>query len=210
MTTLRNSDTRTMQTWPAGTSYEYIGNPWSTERAPSDRLRVRQYNGKEQLKYRPGTAAEWRELQVAVRAERYMDRDVLKCDSSLVTDLMSMQCDFDGSIRFGREWAHAEVINLYPDPSDWAAEECQAWLAERGISWDEDDQDNGYVDLINENAEAAEIYEWWAVTEWLAQKLVSIGEPVLDNAYGHWWGRTCTGQGMLMDGTLQQIAREID
>jgi len=205
MTTLRAPDTRTIQTWPNGTGYEYLGNPWSAERAPSDRLRVRQYNGKEQLKYRPGTAAEWRELQVAVRAERYLDRDVLKCDSCLVDDMLKDEADHGTT-----EWEWDNILNLYPDSSDWDADECQAWLAERGISWDEDDQDNGYVDLINENAEAAEIYEWWAVTEWLAQKLVGIGEPVLDNAYGNWWGRTCCGQGLLMDGTLQQIAREVD
>ena len=47
----------------------------------------------------------------------------------------------------------------------------------------------------------------WAVTEWLAKELLDIGECVLDNVYGYWWGRQCSGQAIKMDGTLQEIAR---
>jgi len=54
-----------------------------------------------------------------------------------------------------------------------------------------------------------EVYEWWLVTPYLLQKLRHIGEPVIDNGYGHWWGRTCTGQSILLDGTLQLIARRM-
>lgn len=50
-----------------------------------------------------------------------------------------------------------------------------------------------------------EIFEWWLVTDFLAFQLRGIGEPVLDNEYGCWWGRTCTGQSILLDGTLQQL-----
>lgn len=53
-----------------------------------------------------------------------------------------------------------------------------------------------------------EIYEWWQVDKWLAGKLEEIGECVLTNSYGVWWGRCCTGQGILMDGTLQKVAEE--
>lgn len=56
--------------------------------------------------------------------------------------------------------------------------------------------------------EPRDIYEWWLVDHWLCSKLRDIGQPVLDNGYGCWWGRTCTGQSMLMDGTLQAIALE--
>jgi len=54
-----------------------------------------------------------------------------------------------------------------------------------------------------------EVFEWWAVTDWLARHLDAIGEPVLMNDYGNWWGRTCTGQIIMLDGTLQKIARRI-
>ena len=37
-------------------------------------------------------------------------------------------------------------------------------------------------------------------------QLREIGEIVIDNDYGEWWGRGCCGQGVLMDGTLQEVA----
>jgi hypothetical protein len=49
-----------------------------------------------------------------------------------------------------------------------------------------------------------EIYEWWRVTDGLAPWLAEIGECILDNSYGYWWGRQATGQQMIMDGTLQR------
>lgn len=64
-------------------------------------------------------------------------------------------------------------------------------------------------DAVRENAEDAEIYEWWRVSRWLADQLEGVGACVLDNAYGYWWGRTCTGQGMIMDGTLQRVAERL-
>lgn len=68
---------------------------------------------------------------------------------------------------------------------------------------------NAYTELEDGESEPQEIFEWWLVTRWLAEKLVAIGQPVLDNGYGHWWGRTCTGQAIVMDGTMQEVARLI-
>lgn len=53
-----------------------------------------------------------------------------------------------------------------------------------------------------------EIYEWWAVEESLADDLAEIGRLILKNKYGCWWGRQCTGMEILMDGTLQAVARK--
>jgi hypothetical protein len=64
-------------------------------------------------------------------------------------------------------------------------------------------------DVVRDNAEPAEIFEWWRVTSWLADKLDEIDEPTISNSYGAWWGRTCTGQGFLMDGTLQAVADRV-
>jgi hypothetical protein len=82
-------------------------------------------------------------------------------------------------------------------------------VTEDGAEWDEDDATSTLQDQIRDNAEAQEIYEWWRVTKWLAKRLEEIGEPVLSNAYGQWWGRTCTGQSMLQDGTLQRVADSV-
>lgn len=65
-------------------------------------------------------------------------------------------------------------------------------------------------DAAREHAQdnPAEVYEWWRVSSWLCRQLDSIGEVTIDNGYGCWWGRTCTGQGFLMDGTLQRVAEQ--
>lgn len=54
-----------------------------------------------------------------------------------------------------------------------------------------------------------EIYEWWLVTEWLAKKLNSIEQVVLETDWGFYWGRTCTGQAIELDNVMQEVARLI-
>lgn len=77
---------------------------------------------------------------------------------------------------------------------------------------DEDDSRGGYLtelrDACRDHAQdnPAEVFEWWRVTRWLCSQLDKIGEVTIDNGYGHWWGRTCTGQQYIMDGTLQEVA----
>jgi hypothetical protein len=61
---------------------------------------------------------------------------------------------------------------------------------------------------VNENAGEVSIYEWWRVTPWLADELRQIGEPLLSNVYGQWWGRTRIGHPYIQDGTLQAVAAQ--
>jgi hypothetical protein len=57
-----------------------------------------------------------------------------------------------------------------------------------------------------EDAEDAEVFQWFRVTPWFCEQLREIGEVVLDNVYGAWFGRQCCGQTLIMDGTLQRVA----
>ncbi len=56
------------------------------------------------------------------------------------------------------------------------------------------------------DGEPNEIYEWWLVTAWLADELERMGEPILHTDVDTYWGRTCTGQHIILDGTFQEIA----
>ena len=69
-----------------------------------------------------------------------------------------------------------------------------------------DDLDNGF----DKNNMPIEIYEWWLISEFLADQLRDIGEPILSNEHGVWWGRSCTGQAIILDGTIQRIVTKID
>ena len=48
-----------------------------------------------------------------------------------------------------------------------------------------------------------EIYEWYAVTRWLGRQLAERGETVLS---GEYWGRRTTGQAVMLDEVIQDIA----
>lgn len=68
-----------------------------------------------------------------------------------------------------------------------------------------------YDNLINEPAdidseEYREIFEWWAVSQWLASHLKGVGAPLIDNDYGIWWGRTECGQSLEFDARLDDVA----
>lgn len=60
-------------------------------------------------------------------------------------------------------------------------------------------------DCFEINQMPQEIFEWWLVAPWFGKKLLMVGEPVIDNGYGMWWGRTTTGQAISMDYVIQQI-----
>jgi len=62
------------------------------------------------------------------------------------------------------------------------------------------------MEEIRDNGEGTqEIYEWWVVSDYMADKLKNLGEPVLENDYGTWWGRTCTGQAIKLDSVIDKM-----
>ena len=65
------------------------------------------------------------------------------------------------------------------------------------------DTEEGYED------EYIEALEHWIISDWLADKLEAKGEMILKDFYGLTiWGRTCSGQAILLDGVIQEIAKE--
>jgi hypothetical protein len=63
-------------------------------------------------------------------------------------------------------------------------------------------------ELENAADEMQEIYEWWIITDsWVFNRLRDAGEPVIDSdELGlELWGRTCTGQAIVLDPTFWDI-----
>ena len=55
-----------------------------------------------------------------------------------------------------------------------------------------------------------EVFEHWAVSRWLGEKLEAQGENVDDDFAGLVvWARTTSGQGIAQDGVIQRIAEEL-
>ena len=68
-----------------------------------------------------------------------------------------------------------------------------------------DSQTGECLECFNDYQEPQEIFEWWLVSRWFGKKLLIEGEPIIDNGYGIWWGRTTTGQAISMDVVIQRI-----
>lgn len=63
----------------------------------------------------------------------------------------------------------------------------------------------------DDNEYPAEIFEWWAVSDWFGEKLKEQGQPVIGSVWGKsYWGRTCTGQALSLDGCVAQIAYDME
>jgi hypothetical protein len=60
-------------------------------------------------------------------------------------------------------------------------------------------------DLNDLESEPQEVFEWWAVSEYLYSKLKGKGEVVADAGSCYVWGRTTTGQAILLDGVISEI-----
>ncbi len=81
----------------------------------------------------------------------------------------------------------------------WQTSLVSVALAEELFSYDD------ITNLYDSDGEYQEIMQWITVSEWLADKLREAHEPILKNEYGTWWGRTCCGQSIILDGTIQEI-----
>jgi hypothetical protein len=71
---------------------------------------------------------------------------------------------------------------------------------------------SGWENLCNEygiEPYDREVFEHWAVTDWLADKLIAAGEKVDKDFAGMCvWARTTTGQGIAQDYVVQCIYRD--
>lgn len=143
-----------------------------------------------------------------ITAENLVNREVHYCLSSLVSRLVHLEDE--------------AALDLASPIEDWEE-------AARELGWGRNEH-NGYFtaplghdvkmaeydswqDLCDaENIEPHqwEVYEFWAVSDWLADRLIAQGEKVDKDFHGATvWARTTTGQGIAMDAVIQKIAAEL-
>ena len=159
-------------------------------------------------------------LDICDVALHLMHNEVLTCQSSLVSMLIAQ----DGIDGFDLD--SDDCSNLHPDPEHWTETVLCDYISddldlnvpaappcEEGTSNRDPDEEEEWLDelrdIIRVNAEPAEVCEWWLVTERMAEDLKAIGEVVLDNAYGYWWGRCASGQSIMLDQTMYKVAKHL-
>lgn len=157
------------------------------------------------------------------QAARLVEREVLACMSSLVAALCSgygdIMQDNTGANRPLRDTIDQamELSSLVFDYES-AAREAGWQLAEiegKGL-WTAPDVGGQCFDTAQEACDRdgiepheLEVYEHWAVSSWLAEKLIAKGERVdTDFAGLNVWARTTTGQSISLDSVIEAIVAE--
>lgn len=64
--------------------------------------------------------------------------------------------------------------------------------------------------LEDEQSKPQEVMEWWVVSSWLANHLEEMGEVLLKSDYETWWGRTCSGQSISLDHTMEELYNKVN
>lgn len=130
-------------------------------------------------------------------AERMIEREVLYCQSSLVDHCLSKEVlsldDADNLYEARCPECGGEVKDEDRDDDDHLFDHrCTS------CDWEGDHPDQ----------EPVEVLQWFLVTDWLADKLRERGRVILSDGQSQWWGRTCCGQAILLDGIMQRIVCE--
>lgn len=72
--------------------------------------------------------------------------------------------------------------------------------------------DDDVQNMYDEKTDSyAEVFEWWAVSDWFGEKLKEKGEVIIDTVWGKtYWGRRTTGQAICLDGVIFDIAYDME
>ena len=146
-----------------------------------------------------------------ITIEQMVQREVNCCLSHLVSVLSQGYGDRHEAAEMRGLCEQAfELACPIPDYEEAACE--KGWRqAEIGTMWTDDE--GNWRDTAQELCEIhdvepydREVYEFWAVSAWFAEKLIAQGEKV-DTDFGgmNVWARTCSGQGIASDGVIKRI-----
>jgi hypothetical protein len=152
---------------------------------------------------------------------KLVDREVIACQSYLVTELLKHHYD-------EAEWTNeyvdnSEEIEEYAEKLEEAIENNNFSVQEKyknkidiltsGKSTVEErilDTNEQIEELEREQEEPKEPLEWWLVTGWFVEKLKRYGEVFVEIFGEIWWGRTCTGQAILLDYVIGKIGEDME
>lgn len=167
------------------------------------------------------------------RADRLVSQEVHACMSSLVATLAAGY----GTALPRKSAAGIALDDLAEQAQELAAPVLDYESAARESGWvvgpagmlvlphgDHDDDDlppreepnadgspnwQGAVEQLGNDPHECEVYEHWAISTWLAEKLAAKGERVdTDFAGLNVWARTTTGQAIAMDSVIRSIVQE--
>lgn len=127
------------------------------------------------------------------RADRLVAQEVYCNVNGLIEMIQTMAND---SSQF--EW---ESYAFTCEPTD---EQVKEYIADNTTEIYTPDEDEARSEL-----QFVEVLEYWAVSEWLADKLKENGEAVTEFGSTQVWGRTTSGQAIAIDRVIEDITEEL-
>jgi len=113
-----------LQLWSGGKTVYYSGDPHGPD--------LRTHTGYADTTGTPATDDDRKAIRMELRAKRFVDEEILCCDSALVDELLQQSSDGNvyGDLSTAFSWE--EVENLRADPSAWDLAQCKEWLEDNG------------------------------------------------------------------------------
>jgi hypothetical protein len=116
--------------------------------------------------------------------------------------------NFEGGSDDDRDAEIERLRDLQSDLYDKIEEETDQSVIDT-IEAQRDKIEEEITELNNLETEPAEIFEWWAVSSFLFDKLREQGCTVVDAGSCYVWGRQTTGQAILLDGVITRICADM-
>ena len=129
--------------------------------------------------------------------DNFVCREIYACQTALIEEAVKLQI-----------FTVDDIFNLYRefDAQLLSPNICVKCQIEFSVL----DSETGECESCFEaNQMPQEIFEWWLVSPWLGKKLLLEGDPVIDNGYGVWWGRTTTGQAISLDYIIEKVFEDV-
>lgn len=155
------------------------------------------------------------------RNKRVVESNVYLCATSEVEFILN--CPYDPSHQLDKPFSWDDIENTYRFDYEEFIRECKLSIEDNEELKDnkelieeleliEDfEEANEFIEKwdidinTDDYNESQEILEWWYVSPWFCERLQRIGEPVIPHM--QLWGRTCSGQAILLDYTIDQIRK---
>jgi hypothetical protein len=149
--------------------------------------------------------------------EKLVNREVVYCVSNLVWELSKKAEEFEdytedlySAFRGLPDFEEAAIGHGWEAFTDKFGVECWKDSAD-DTTWAGNAEDVCREFDIATNDYEPEIFEHWVVSDYLADKLEANGHRVLRDFFGMTiWCRPTTGQAILLDGVISQIAEDME
>ena len=93
--------------------------------------------------------------------------------------------------------------NVFADVTDVVVYILSTSLNDVNAPFNYEDIENCYIDDLY-----VEVMEWWQVSPMLCKKLEEKGEAVISHM--NYWGRCTTGQRIMLDEVIEEIAEDLE